>query len=181
VRSTLTTKRRFSIARAAGAKHVLVPVELGHAEAEVIGLANMRSLVDNYRDEYDLEMYINLDHNPSVEPAKAGIDAGFEFIHIDYSQANKDATGEEIVSATRAVVDYVARTTGALVESERHYFGGSSNLQDEKIDYDETRKTFSTPEGARAFVAGQASIHSRRRWGTCTAASRSPSSSTSTC
>ena len=36
-------------------------------------------------------MYVNLDHSPSVEAAKAGIDSGFEFIHIDYSQANRDA------------------------------------------------------------------------------------------
>src|SRR5205807_7687317 len=29
---------------------------------------------------------------------------------------------------------------------------GSSNVHTEKIDYDEIRKTFSTPEGAKAFV-----------------------------
>ena len=43
-------------------------------------------------------------------------------------------------------------TTGALIESEPHYFGGSSNVHTEDIDYEEVRKTFSTPEGARAFV-----------------------------
>jgi fructose-bisphosphate aldolase class II len=96
-------------------------------------------------------MYINLDHSPSVEAAKAGIDAGFEFIHIDLSQAKRDATDDEIIEATREVVAY-ARTTGALVESEPHYFGGSSNVHTEDIDYEEVRKTFSTPEGARAFV-----------------------------
>ena len=98
-------------------------------------------------------MYVNLDHSPSVEAAKAGIDAGFEFVHIDYSQANRDATDEEIIAATREVVDYAEQTTGALVESEPHYFGGSSNVHTEAIDYEEIRKTFSTPEGARAFVA----------------------------
>jgi fructose-bisphosphate aldolase, class II len=113
----------------------------------------MRSLVNNYRSEYDVEMYINLDHSPTVDAVKAGIDAGFEFIHIDYSQANHDATDEQIISATRAVVEYASRTTGALVESEPHYFGGSSNVHNEAIDYDELRKTFSTPEGPRAFVA----------------------------
>jgi fructose-bisphosphate aldolase, class II len=45
-----------------------------------------------------------------------------------------------------------AKLTGALVEAEPHYFGGSSNLHTEKIDYDQIRKTFSTPEGAKAFV-----------------------------
>jgi fructose-bisphosphate aldolase, class II len=119
----------------------------------MIGLANIRSMVDNYRAEFGVEIYVNLDHSPSVEAAKAGIDAGFEFIHIDYSQANRDATEADIIAATARVVDYAKRTTGALIESEPHYFGGSSNVHTEAIDYDEIRKTFSTPEGAAAFVA----------------------------
>lgn len=142
----------LAIVRAAQAAAAPVLVELSHGEAEVIGLANMRSLVDNYRREYGVEMYINLDHSPGVEAAKAGIDAGFEFIHIDYSQANRDASEAEIIAATREVVEYAAATTGALVESEPHYFAGSSDVHDTEIDYDEIRKTFSTPEGARAFV-----------------------------
>ena len=116
-----------------------------------MGIENVRDMVDNYKDEYGIEMFLNLDHSPSVEAAKKAIDAGYEFIHIDISQANHDATDEEIVSKTKEVVDY-ASFTGALVESEPHYFGGSSNVHDEAINYDEIRKTFSTPEGARAFV-----------------------------
>jgi fructose-bisphosphate aldolase, class II len=140
-----------AIARAAQAKESPVLVEVSQGEVDAIGLANLRDLVDNYRAELGIEMYINLDHSPSVGAAKAGIDAGFEFVHIDLSQAKRDATDEEIIAATREVVAY-ARTTGALVESEPHYFGGSSNVHTEDIDYEEVRKTFSTPEGARAFV-----------------------------
>jgi fructose-bisphosphate aldolase, class II len=140
-----------AVARAAEAKSSPVLVEVSQGEVDAIGLANLRDLVDNYRAELGIEMYINLDHSPSVEAAKAGIDAGFEFIHIDLSQAKRDATDDEIIVATREVVAY-ARTTGALVESEPHYFGGSSNVHTEDIDYEEIRKTFSTPQGARAFV-----------------------------
>jgi fructose-bisphosphate aldolase class II len=116
-----------------------------------MGLDNVRDLVDNYKLEYGIEMYINLDHSPSVEAAKAGIDAGFEFIHIDVSQANHNATDKEIIDATKEIVNY-AKFTGALVESEPHYFGGSSNVHKEAFDYDEIKKTFSTPKGAKAFV-----------------------------
>ena len=49
------------------------------------------------------------------------------------------------------MVEY-AKFTGALVESEPHYFGGSSNLHEEAIDYEAIKKTFSTPEGAKHFV-----------------------------
>jgi fructose-bisphosphate aldolase class II len=141
-----------AVARAAQDRASPVLVEVSQGEVDAIGLANVRSMVDNYKAELGVEMYINLDHSPSVAAATAGIDAGFEFIHIDLSQARKDATDDEIIAATREVVAYARATTGALVESEPHYFGGSSNVHTEDIDYEEIRKTFSTPEGAKAFV-----------------------------
>lgn len=139
-----------AVALAAKAKNAPVLVEVSAGEVSDIGIQNVRDMVDNFKYEYGVEMYVNLDHSPSVEDAKRGIDAGFEFIHIDYSQAKKDATEEEIIEATKEIVEY-AKFTGALVESEPHYFGGSSNLHTEKIDYEEIKKTFSTPEGALDF------------------------------
>lgn len=139
-----------AVAAAARAKNAPVLVEVSAGEVEDIGIDNVRDLVDNIKRDFGVEMYVNLDHSPSVEDAKRGIDAGFEFIHIDVSQANHNASDEEIVAATREIVDY-ARFTGALVESEPHYFGGSSNLHTENIDYAAIKKTFSTPEGAKAF------------------------------
>lgn len=141
----------IAVARAAQKLQAPVLVEVSDGEVKAMGLENVRDLVDNYRAEYGVEMYLNLDHSPTVEDCKRAIDAGYEFIHIDISQANHDATEEEIIAKTREVVEY-ARFTGALVESEPHYFGGSSNVHTENIDYEEIKKTFSTPEGSRAFV-----------------------------
>jgi fructose-bisphosphate aldolase class II len=141
----------IAISRAAKVKHAPLLVEVSQGEVDALGLENVRDMVDNYKAEYGVEMYLNLDHSPTVAGAIAGIEAGFEFIHIDISQARRDASIEEIITETRQVVDY-ARLTGALVESEPHYFGGSSNVHNEKIDYEEIKKTFSTPEGMRSFV-----------------------------
>jgi fructose-bisphosphate aldolase class II len=141
----------IAVARAAHAKQAPVLVEVSDGEVKAIGLDNIRDMVDNYRYEFGVEMFINLDHSPSVEAAKRGIDAGFEFIHIDISQAHHDATDEQIIEQTKEVVEY-AKFTGALVEAEPHYFGGSSNLHTEAIDYEEIKKTFSTPEGSKHFV-----------------------------
>lgn len=141
----------IAVCRAAQEKHSPVMVEVSEGEVKALGLENIRDMVDNYRAEYGIEIYINLDHSPSVEDAKRGIDVGLEFIHIDISQARHDATDEQIIKATKDVVDY-AKLTGAVVESEPHYFSGSSNLHTETIDYEEIKKTFSTPEGAKAFV-----------------------------
>jgi fructose-bisphosphate aldolase, class II len=140
-----------SVVFAAKAKNAPVLVEVSKGEADALGLDNVRDMVDNYKADYGVEMYINLDHSPSVEDAIAGITAGFECIHIDVSQANHDATDKDIIAKTKEVVR-AAKLTGALVEAEPHYFGGSSNLHTEKIDYQEIKKTFSTPEGTRAFV-----------------------------
>ena len=141
----------IAICRAAQKLQAPVLVEVSDGEVKALGLENIRDMVDNYKAEYGIEMYINLDHSPSVEDCKRAIDAGFEFIHIDISQANHDASEEEIIAKTKEVVEY-ATFTGALVESEPHYFGGSSNLHTEAIDYDEIKKTFTTPEGAQSFV-----------------------------
>lgn len=141
----------IAVAKAAKKHNAPVLVEVSQGEVDDIGLLNIRDLVDNTKETFGIEMYVNLDHSPSVEAAKAGIEAGFEFIHIDISQANHQDSDEEIVQATKEVVEY-AKLTGASVESEPHYFGGSSNLHTEEIDYDEIKKTFSTPEGAEKFV-----------------------------
>jgi fructose-bisphosphate aldolase class II len=141
----------IAVARAARRLNAPVMVEASDGEVTAMGLENIRDLVDNYRDELGIEMYVNLDHCPTVAGCKRAIDAGYEFIHIDVSQANHEATADEIIESTREVVDY-ARFTGAQVESEPHYFAGSSTVHAEQIDYDEIRKTFSTPEAARAFV-----------------------------
>lgn len=141
----------IAVARAAQRLNAPVMVEASDGEVTAMGLENIRDLVDNYRSEFGIEMYVNLDHSPTVEDCKRAIDTGFEFVHIDVSQANHQATPEEIIESTKEVVDY-ARFTGAQVESEPHYFSGSSNVHSEQIDYEEIRKTFSTPQAAREFV-----------------------------
>lgn len=141
----------IAIAKAAQKLNSPVLVELSDGEVKAMGIDNVRDMVDNYKKEYGIEMYINLDHSPTVEDCKRAIDAGYEFIHIDISQANHDAADTDIIAKTKEVVEY-AKFTGALVESEPHYFGGSSNLHTEEINYDEIKKTFSTPEGTKAFV-----------------------------
>ncbi len=142
----------IAVSRAASKKKAPVLVEVSQGEVDMLGLDNVRDMVDNYKAQYGIEMYVNLDHSPSIEAAVRGIEAGFEFIHIDISQANHDATTDEIIAKTKEVVDY-AKLTGALVESEPHYFGGGSNKFTKAFDYSEIKKYFSTPKSAIEFVA----------------------------
>lgn len=141
----------IAVSKAAQNLQAPVMVEVSQGEVDAMGLDNIRDMVDNYKQFFNIEMYINLDHCPNIDSAKLGIDAGFEFIHIDVSQANHNATDDEIVNATKEIVAY-ATFTGAIVESEPHYFGGSSNVHKEAFDYQDIKKTFSTPNGAKQFV-----------------------------
>lgn len=141
----------IAVVKAAQKLQSPVLVEVSHGEVEALGLDNIRDMVDNYKNEYGLEMYINLDHSPTVEACKRAIDAGFEFIHIDISQANHDAPLDEIIAKTKEVVEY-AKFTGALVEAEERYFMGSSNLHTETIDYEEVKKYHTKPSEASDFV-----------------------------
>lgn len=141
----------ISVIKAASKLKAPVIINLSASEAESIGLENARDLVDNYKEEYGVEAYLNLDHGPSVRLTKEAIDVGFEFIHIDISQEDHNASLDEIIQKTKQVTDY-ARFTGAVVESEMHYFAGSSNLHEESIDYEEVKKTFSDPKESLEFV-----------------------------
>ncbi|HUD11138.1 MAG TPA: class II fructose-bisphosphate aldolase, partial [Candidatus Saccharimonadia bacterium] len=49
----------IAVTRAAAAKKSPVLVEVSAGEVEAMGLANIRDMVDNYRKEYNVEMYIN--------------------------------------------------------------------------------------------------------------------------
>lgn len=141
-----------AVVRAAIAKKAPLLVEVSKGEVDAMGLDNIRDMVDNYKHLYGVEMYINLDHSPTVPDAIAGIEAGFECIHIDISQANHEASREEIIAGTKQVVE-AATLTGAIVEAEERYFLGSSNLHTENIDYEEVKKYQTKPEEAADFVA----------------------------
>ena len=142
-----------AISQAAQKLQAPVMVEVSAGEVKTMGgCQNIRDMVSNYRSTYNIEMYINLDHAPTVELCQQAIDAGFEFIHIDISQANHSATLEEIIAKTKDVVAY-ARSTGALVEAEERYFFGDSNVHKETIDYEEVKKWNTKPNEARDFVA----------------------------
>ena len=104
-----------AIARAAQVKRSPVLVEVSHGEVAAIGLANMRDMVDNYRAELGIEMYINLDHSPSVEAARAGDRRGLR-VHPhrpEPGEKGRDRPGDHRRDAcrrrVRGIVDRCAR------------------------------------------------------------------------
>src|ERR1035437_2670093 len=71
----------IAVSRAAQKLNSPILMEVTHDEVLSMGLDNIRDMVDNYKAEYGIELYINLDHSPTVQDCKQAIDAGYEFIH----------------------------------------------------------------------------------------------------
>lgn len=138
-----------AVVAAAKNKRSPVLVEVSKGEVDFWGHANIVDLVKNARDE-GVEIYINLDHSPSVEEARKGVEAGFELIHLDVTDKGKTSY-EDILKMTKEFVPY-AHEHGCLVEGELEYFAGSSNVHEETIDYAQIRKHFTDPEVAVKFV-----------------------------
>src|SRR5262249_9755845 len=109
------------------------------------------SLADNTVEELGIGAYLNLDHAPGVDMAFAAIDAAFELIHVDLSQAHPGISIDDLIEGTRKVVDR-ARSTGALVESELRGFAGSSTAHQTPIDQQQVSSTLTDPDQARTFV-----------------------------
>jgi fructose-bisphosphate aldolase class II len=108
-------------------------------------------MVDNYKSELGIEIYINLDHSLSVDTAIDGIEAGFEFIQLDVAKTDSEISMDEFIDKTRQVVNY-ARLTGAIVESEPHFFDSDSSVHKQKINYSQIKKTFSKVDEAKEFI-----------------------------
>jgi fructose-bisphosphate aldolase class II len=139
-----------AIAQAAAATAAPVLFEVSASEVAILGLSNLRVLVDNAVTDLGIEAYLNLDHAPSVDLALAAIEAGFELIHIDLGQAGASSV-EEIEAGTREVVRQ-ARSTGAMVEAELCGFAGSSTMHRSPIDQQQVAATLTDPDAARSFV-----------------------------
>src|SRR5674476_1026806 len=109
-----------AIVQAAVAKKSPVLVEVSQGEVDFIGLNNVRCLVDNYKAEFGAELYLNLDHSPSVEAAKAGIDAGFEIIKSGRGQGKQGRTCGEIIAGAKEAGRYANRPAAVAVR-DQHY------------------------------------------------------------
>lgn len=125
-----------------------VIIESSPGETDFIEPENLVSLVENYRRQTGLPLFINLDHAKSVAAAKKGIAAGYEMIHFDGSEL----PFEENVAETKVVVT-AAHRKKLLVEAEVGKIGGESapHLQ-ENVKTAQAEAAYTDPAQAADFV-----------------------------
>lgn len=135
-------------------KELKSPVMIGTSEGEqkFIGSEQARAMINAYRDEYKLPIFLNADHHKSVGAAQEAVDAGYDSIHIDLSVHNL----EENISGTKEVVAYakahnMKHETQISVEGEVGYLvTESSKIYKEIIEI--PPESLTKPEEAARFV-----------------------------
>jgi ketose-bisphosphate aldolase len=125
-----------------------VIIEASPGESSFMGIPQLMALIDVYRDETNLPIFLNLDHAVEVEPATDAIRAGFDLIHFDGSTLPY----EENIAKTKEVVA-LAHAQQLLVEGEMdHIQGSSADHRSESLKDVVDSSLYTDPEKAQAFV-----------------------------
>lgn len=132
------------------AKSLRSPIMIGLSEGErdAFGLNQAVAVIESFRKEIDIPIFLNPDHSKSPESAIKAFDAGFDSVHIDLSKL----PFEENMAGTKKVADYVhVKNPNISVEGELGYLmTESSKIYTEAIEIPE--ESLTKPEQAVEFV-----------------------------
>jgi len=125
------------------------PLLLGTSEGDsgFVGLRQAVGLVEAWRKDTGLPIFLNLDHGKSFSYLKAAIDVGYDDVHFDGSGLSL----QKNIHEAKKVVAYAQRKGIAVVEGEfGEILGGSSLHKENTITLDKNK--FTDPDQARDFV-----------------------------
>lgn len=130
------------------------PVIIGASEGErdYMGVAMVRTIIDELNQEYDVPVFLNADHTYTLEKVMEVVEAGYDSVIVDGAKLPY----EENVALVKSCVDYVRSyetKTGkrVLVEAELGYIGQSSSLNT-ALPEGVTEANLTTPEQAKDFI-----------------------------
>jgi len=102
-----------AILTAAKSKKSPVIVGTSVKESQFIGLRQAVALVNSFREEKGLPIFLNLDHGRFLSYIKEAIDLGYQAVHFDGSELPLS----ENIKITKQVIKY-ANQRGVIVEGE---------------------------------------------------------------
>lgn len=123
-----------------------VIIEASHGEIEYFGYKNFLSVVHNFCDETGLPLFTNLDHAPTGEDARKGIELGFDLVHFNGSHL----PFEQNLSETKSIVD-LGHRKGILVEAELDTIPGGSSIHPETAEEELAKTKLTDPDQAAIF------------------------------
>ena len=125
------------------------PLLVGTSEGDsgFVGLRQAQALVEAYRKDTGLPIFLNLDHGKSFEKIKEAIEVGYDAVHFDGS----DLALDENIALTKRIVAYARKKGISVIEGEVGKVEGGSTVHEEKtIVLDPERLT--KPEDAESFA-----------------------------
>lgn len=125
-------------------------VGTSEGEAEFLGYKQARALVNSWKEETNIPIFLNADHHKSFEACKTALESGYDTVLIDGSKMPL----EENIKMTHSVVDYAKSFSNSQgmeisVEGELGYLRGESKMQEE---VEIKPEDFTKPEEAKEFV-----------------------------
>lgn len=136
------------IVQAAKALSSPVIIEASPSEADFIGIHNLANIVENYRRQFGLPIFINLDHSISFSAVEEGLKCGFDIVHFDGSSFEI----EENMAKTEDVVAW-AHTQGTLVEAEIDKITGESRPHHQTAESFQAAGRYTDPDKAAMFAS----------------------------
>lgn len=142
-----------AVAEAAKVKKSPVIVEFSPGEVEYFGIKNVVDIATNVKEEYDLPIFLNLDHGKTGEACLDAVGlsegfSGFDEVHFDGSDFEVE---ENIKIASRVVSE--AHKKGILVEGEMDRVSGASEVHAGEVNLEALKRSYSSPKKAGDFVA----------------------------
>lgn len=122
-----------------------VIISTSPGESEFIGRKQIRALIDVYKKETGLPLFLHLDHGKNLEIIKEAVEAGYDSIHFDGSELSFGENMEK----TKEMVEFCRKNGVKNIEGELGYLRGKSTIQ-EKVEIKEEDLT--KPEEAARFV-----------------------------
>lgn len=132
----------------AAAQNVRSPLLVGTSEGDstLIGIRQAAAIVEAYRKETGLPIFLNFDHGKSLEHIKEAIEAKYDAIHCDASELGL----EENIAKTKQAVSMAREKKISVVEGELGKIFGRSQVHKEKT-IALSKDDFTNPEEARRF------------------------------
>jgi len=135
-----------AVVQAAHEANKPVVIGLSQGERDFFGVKQIVALVDSFREELNLPLFLNADHTHSLPKAVEAAKAGFHSVVFDMSSLPFD---ENIRQTREAIKTLKAINPDFVVEGEIGDIGSGSEIHDVAAAGE---KSLTTPEEAQRFV-----------------------------
>ena len=143
-----TAEQLQGIVQAGVSKKAPLLVGTSEGDSKFFGKAQAVALVESYRKETKLPIFLNFDHAKSFGSIKEAVEAGYDAVHFDGSSHSF----KENIALTRKVVALAKKHGALMVEGEFAEIPGKHSVFHKEKAPSFNRDSFTDPKEAREFV-----------------------------